>query len=264
MPSRKTTEVLSITKKRNKHYEVATTSFTVLLDENTFTDFFLYVGKELSEKDAEDLRKAGETASIRDYAFSLLGRKRYSKAEMKDKLLGKYPNEEAVFAVINDLKEYGLINDEEYAKDYKEEKENALYGKKRITDDLRFKKRISPKIVMTLSFVNEKENAKKYLSSISKSLSSYPYITKKRKAHDILLRRGYDEESISSALESLEESDEDKVAAKLEKDAKRAYTRYQQKYEGKELRARVYSYLYRKGYESEDISTCLERMMNEH
>ncbi len=264
VPSRKTTEVVSLEKKRNGQYLVKAGSFSFLLDENAFTDFYLYPGKELSDEEIKALDRAAKSASISSYAYSLLGKKRYSEAEMKDKLMDKFANEEAISKLLNDLIQYKLIDDEAYAKDYKEEKENALFGKIRIKEELRYKRKVPAAIVDALSFPNEKENAEKYLQSISRAISSYPYLAKKKKAHDILLRRGFTEEAIAYALKGLEKDDKDKILQRMEIEAARAYTRYQRKYEGKELRARVYSSLYKKGYESEDIASCLERIENEH
>ncbi len=263
VPERKIIEISSIEKKKHL-YEVKASPFVFLLDEGAFTDFYLYPEKKLSEEEVRRLKEASETSSLNSYAISLLNRKRYSKSEMKDKLFSKSTSEDAVSKVLDNLLSYGLLDDEAYAKDYKEEKENALFGRRRIKEELRFKRRISPQIVNALLFSNEKEHAQQYLLSISKSLSSYPYGAKKKKAHDILLRRGYEEEDITYALRSLKEEDKDKVVQRMEMEASRAYNRYKRKYEGKELKSHVYSFLYRKGYGGEDIASCLERIINEH
>lgn len=264
MPSRKTIEVLSLEKKSKGQYLLKAGSLSFLLDENGITDFYLYPGKELSEEEIKALEKAAKGASISSYAYSLLGKKSYSEAEMKDKLTAKFANEEAISKVLKDLLVHKLVDDESYAKDYKEEKENACFGKKRIKNELSYKKRIPSKIVDALSFDSEKENAEKFLRSISRSLSSYPHLAKKKKAHDILLRRGFEEEATAYALKSLEKDDKEKILQRMEIEASSAYRRYQRKYDGEELRARVYSFLYKKGYEAEEITLCLERIENVH
>ncbi len=265
MPSRKTISVNSISRDKKGYFVIKAGSYSFSLSEDAFTNFYLREGKELTEAEITSLKEESALSSLRDYAVSSLARKQYSKREMKEKLLRKNPNEKAVFAVIQSLERYGLLDDESYAKDYKEERENALYGKKRILEELQFKKGISPRILGNLVFQHEIENAKKYASSLSRSLLSYPYLSRMEKTKNALSRRGFEKDAIDFALCVLNEKDDERVQNRLYVDASTAYARYARKYNNEyELFSHLWSFLVKKGYRSEDVLTVVERIKHEH
>lgn len=263
MPSRKIIKINSISIDKKGRYLIKAGSYSFLLNENSFTDGFFYIGKDLTESDVSFLKEESRVCFLSDYAYSLLSRKSYSKHEMKEKLLHKDPNEKMVDSVLIRLEKYGLIDDLNYAINYKESRENALYGKKFILDELRYKKGISDQILSNLSFNNEREHAQKYLTHLSRSLESYPYKTQKEKAKISLLRRGFDYEMINDLLNHSLEQNDSKVFKRLNADADRAYLRYKQKYNGYELFARVRVSLARKGYGTDEIEDAIRRIKNE-
>lgn len=257
---RKTIKVSEIVSKRNHFYEVKASSYSFLLDENSFTNHFLYVGKELDHEEIKRLKEESATSELSSYAISLLSRKRYSKHELKERLLKKNPSTQAVFATIKQLEQYSLIDDASYAYDYKEEKERALYGKKRILDELRYKKGISPTVLSSLSFLKEKENAKRYVELTSRSYSSLPYLSKKKKMQSVLERRGFEEEAIAYALNGISKEETKLVEERFEKVAKAALERYLKRYNSSyELKGHLYAYLKGKGYSVSQIESFLER-----
>lgn len=265
MPSKRTISIHSISRDKKGIYIVKAGPYSFRLSEDAFTNFYLREGKEITESEIRALKEESSLSSLRDFAIASLSKKQYSKHEMKQKLLRRNPNEKAVFAVIKSLETYGLLNDESYAKDYKDERENALYGKKRILEELQFKKGISPCIFEHLVFSHEKDNAKKYILSLSRSLSSYPLLLRTQKAKNALMRRGFDKDAIDFAIRYLGKEDDKKVQDRLEKDASGAYVRYARKYNNDyELFSHLWSFLLRKGYQSEDISNVVERIKHEH
>lgn len=257
---RKTIKVSEIVSKRNHFYLIKASSYSFLLDENAFTNHFLYVGKELDQEEIKRLKEESSTSELASYAISLLARNRYSTHELKEKLLKKNPSNKAVFATIKQLEQYSLLDDASYAYDYKEEKERTLYGKKRILDELRYKKGISPSILNSLSFQKEKENAKKVVEMSARSLEALPYLSKKQKVQSLLTRRGFEEEAISYALNSINQEESPIVNERFEKVAKAALESYRKRYNSSyELKGHLYAFLKRKGYSNEQIESFLER-----
>jgi len=261
VPSKRIINISSVTRDKKGHYLIKAGPYSFSLNENAFTDGFYYEGKELSESDLSLLKEESNLTLLSDYAYSLLSRRNYSRHEIKEKLLQKTNNEKSVSHVIKELEKYGLLDDETYAKDYKESREAALYGKNLILNELRYKKGISPNILEKLTFTQEKENAKKYLLRLSRSLTSYPPRVRNEKAKNALCRRGY---SLDTFDPSLLEGEEDKVINKLNFEANRAYLRYKEKYSDYECFAHLYSFLLRKGYERDDVENAIRSIKNEH
>ncbi len=241
---------------KKKTFEVSFGLEKVSLSIDSFTDHYLYVGKEIDEKEFLEIKRGAENEEIYKYALKLALTGSYSSFEAKEKLKKKTsnPNE-----IINKLKERGLLDDEEFAKEYKEEKERQLYGANRIKDDLLHKKMIPLSIVDSLKFEDEEENARKLLSSYEKRFSSFPLEEKKRKTIEVLLRKGFSR-GVAIKLSSSLTEDKEKCQARLEKDYELLYKRYQNKYDGYNLRNHIYQALLRRGYEQDSIKEIMEEM----
>ncbi len=246
------TSIKENTKKKTFEVSFGLEKFSLSID--SFTDHYLYVGKEINEKEFLEIKRSAENEKIYKYALKLAISGSYSTYEVKEKLKKKISDP---LSIISKLKDRGLLNDEEYALEYKEEKEKQLYGENRIKDDLLHKKMISPEIVANLEFLNEEENAKKLLQIYEKRLCSLPIQEKKRKAMDILLRKGYSSNAALTLLSSLKE-DKEKSQLRLRKEFEQLKKRYQNKYDGYSLKSHIYQALIRRGYNQESIKEVME------
>ena len=128
--------------KKKRTFEVSFGLEKLILSEDTFTDYLLYVGKEISSSLFLRMKKESELEGIYEYALSLLSKGSYSSYEIEEKIKKKLPEGETPYPILKRLRMNHLLNDEEYAKEYKEEKEEQGYGSIRIRDDLLKKKRI--------------------------------------------------------------------------------------------------------------------------
>ncbi len=203
--------------KKKKTFEVSFGLEKLTLSEDTFTDYLLYVGKEISSSLFLRMKKESELEGIYEYALSLLSKGSYSSYEIEEKIKKKLPEGETPYPILKRLRMNQLLNDEEYAKEYKEEKEEQGYGSIRIRDDLLKKKRISLDIVDSLSFQNEEEKAKAIALSMEKRLETYPLKQKREKAISSLLRRGFPMEICLEAVSSFRENKEES-RKRLERD----------------------------------------------
>ena len=239
--------VTSIKENKKKHtYVVSFGLESFILSEDVYTDFYLYVGKELSAKEFGLLKSESKLDKAYTYAINLCGTGRYSSYEVKKKIDDKFHLENS-YVVISRLKKNGFLNDEEFAKEYKEEKENQLYGSLRIIDDLIHKKMVDEKIAYSLQFENEDENAEKYAAMIEKKYERLPLESKKMKGMNALLRRGF---SIPVAIVALLNYKEDKgkSIASFNRDYTNLSKRYKNKYSGLAYKKHLTDALLRRGY----------------
>jgi regulatory protein len=160
------------------------------------------------------------------------------------------------------LKQEGFIDDKRFAYEYAEIKEASLYGRGRISDDLEFVYHVSKEIISSISWSDDEEASKQVARALDRKYSSFPYIKKKAKAKLFLEKRGFLPSSISLALEEIKE-DKEKTDKKLYLDATNAYRRLKLRYNGYELRQRLFASLLRKGYDSGSLAKALEEISNE-
>ena len=176
------------------------------------------------------------------------------------KLKAKQKEEQSVASVITRLKKAGLLDDKELAKEYKEEKENLLYGEERIKDELLHEKVISPEIVNKLRFAHELEHAKIAASQIEKKYDKYPYKSKIAKAVEALQRRGFSYDVSSKAVLGYKKSNKNE-SKNLKITGETLLKGYKRKYEGRDLREHMFVALARRGYEIESINQYLEEVL---
>ena len=111
-------------------------------------------------------------AALYEYAVNALGRHMRTVAEltrlMRNKVERSERGQKKIDAVLARLKEYGYVNDADYAANYaKLRQENASFGKRRVRQDLAVKGVKAEVIASTLDTayegVNEEELARKHL-----------------------------------------------------------------------------------------------------
>lgn len=248
------------TSSRSKKVSVYFGNEKIEISPDTYSDYYLYVGKEMSEKEYKDLLFKIKQDDLYKYGLSLAVKYCYSTFEVITKLKNKANEDQSVAFVITRLKKAGLLDDEEFAKEYKETKEIELYGEERIKEDLLHKKLIDPSIVNKLKFKNEYEHAKTVAEQIEKKLDRYPYNAKMQKALEALRRRGFTYEVSSKAISGykMHRKEDNKLLNKIGETLLKQYSR---KYSGYELRKHMFAALARRGYEIDDINNYLEEVL---
>lgn len=230
------------------------------VSQDVFSDYYLYVGKELTSKEYKDLVFKIKQDSLYQYALSLAIKCCYSTYEIIVKLKAKASEEQSIRDIITRLKKAGLLDDKQFALDYKELKESELYGKNRIKDDLLHKKVIDPSIVNSLKFSNELEHAKKAAEAIEKRLEKYPYNAKISKGIEALERRGFSYDIASKAVERYKK-DQRFENKQLKITGETLLKQYKRKYSGYDLRQHMFAALARRGYNIESINQYLEEVL---
>ena len=232
---------------------------------HSFTDQPLYEGKEISEQGFSQLKKAAMLDEYYDYALKLCSGSSKTVHEVSAKLESKKASQEMISAICSRLLKIGLLDDSMYAKVYASDiADFKSYGRRKILYELK-KKGIRDEILSQLVFdeENEKSKAIKYATLLNKRNEKAPNGKKQAKIIQGLIQRGFDEDvAIMAAKECASVNDEESDRNALVKDYFIYRAKYEKKYEGYELRQRIFGALMRKGYQSEDIQNTMEENEN--
>ena len=232
----------------------------VEVSQDVFSDYYLYVGKVLTNKEYKELIFKIKQDSLYQYALSFAIKGCYSTFEIITKLKAKASEDQSIRDIITRLKKYDLLDDKQLALDYKELKESELYGMNRIKDDLLHKKVIDPSIVNSLRFTHELEHAKKAAEALEKKLDRYPYNAKINKGIEALERRGFSYDVASKAVERYKK-DQRFENKQIKITGETLLKQYKRKYSGYDLRQHMFAALARRGYNVESINQYLEEVL---
>lgn len=224
----------------------------------TYLDFKLYPNKELSDKEYKDIISRDKYDDAYQYALGLIGKYEYTEERLTEKLVSKGYDKKSITKIIKKLKDSGLINDEDYIKNFIEYENDKLYGEYRIKRDL-MEKGISKERVDELKF-SEKDERKKIVELtklLEKKYASKATEAKKRGMYSALIRYGYENDLAKEMVESLTPTDAKIELKELKNDFKKVKAKYERKYEGYELKQKITESLLRKGYRYSDINNLL-------
>lgn len=219
------------------------------ISKETFTDFTLFKGKTLNEKDYQKIVKREKEQLYLNYAINLLSKKAYSVKEIQNRLTKKGASEESIAFVINYLKKYQLLDDNLLLQERLDYGNYMHYGRGRIIDDL-YISGVPSSLINNLSFPFDKELEKAlfFIPKLDKQYSKYSYKMKKNHAFQSLVRLGFDNDVINQALENLKHDNEQTELVKAKKEYQLVYNKYKNKYKNYELKEKITNYLLNKGY----------------
>ena len=235
------------------------------ISKEAYLSSYLYEGKTLSQKDVDKLVEISASSKLLNYALTLVNKKRYSERKLYEKLKAKEEDKKAIWAVINKLKDNGLVDDKTYMLDLIAWDDTRLFGKNKIIKHLK-DQGIPDDIVAKARFSssNELKKAKALLPKLDKKYARYAYEIKKKRIYSALISWGYDIDIARSVIGDTKKDAPKKEKEKLKYDYLKIKRRYENKYEGYELRKRVYAALANKGYKSNEIRMVLEDYDNEN
>ena len=229
------------------------------ISHETYLDFKLYPNKELSDKEYKAIISRDKFDDAYQYAVSLISKNEYTEEKLTEKLLSKGYDKKNVSKIVKKLKESGLIDDDEYIRDYIEYANAKLFGEYRIKQGL-LEKGIAKEKIDELKFKekDEKRKINELSSLLEKKYASKATEAKKKSMYDALIRYGYDVELVKEVVENTTPTDEKIELKELKKDLKKAKAKYERKYEGYELKKKITESLLRKGYRYKDINNLME------
>ena len=233
------------------------------ISEEAYTSSYLYIGKELNQKDIDKLLQITSVKKLSTYAMSLLTKGHYTEWKMREKLYAKGGEKPDVDYIINKLKELDLLDDKAFIEDFLGYGEERLWGKNKIKQELAKKGIFAEEIdKIHFSLATEKKKAVALIPSLEKKYAK-SYQQKRQHIYAALINRGFDHEVANYALSKISNKDEKDEKKKLKEDFKKIVGRLSKKYKGRELKERIYRALISKGYKYGDISELLGGMDND-
>ncbi len=148
-----------------------------------------------------------EFAKAKNYSFLLLKPRMRSESEIAQRLKLKEFSPEVVTKTLEYLREKNLINDNEFAKSWIEERKRKSMGLRKIANELRAKgiknQVIESQIGSAKSSYNETEMIRKIAEKkLDKLKGVDPEIASSR-VYAYLLRRGFPEQVVTDTIEGL-------------------------------------------------------------
>ena len=232
---------------------------TLKISKEAYLSSYLYEGKSLSNKEIAKLEEITALSTLLNYALSLISKRHYSEKKIYEKLLAKENNKTAINSVINKLKENDLLDDRAYMEDLITWDDERLFGKNKIVKHLK-DQGIHDTLVSKAHFShsNELKKAKSLVIKLNRKYDRYGFENKKKHVYQALLVQGYDYETAKEAIELIKEDKPKVEKEKLLNDFEKIKKRYSNKYEGYQLKQKIYTALLNKGYKSKDIRIMLE------
>ena len=260
-PLRNSGKKITKIKKYKTHINVYFGEEKLEVSSDVFTSFYLYKGKELSDKEYRELTSRIDNEKLLSYALRLLSAHLYSEWKMREKLYAKEAEKSQVDEIISYLKKQGFIDDIIFIEEYLIYANNNNIGKNKIKENL-LRKGIFQEDIEKIRF-KEKEEMNKANRVLPKLIKRYErYNARSQKDHIVqaLVREGFDLDIALEVTRELDLHDEKKEVKLLKKDYELVKTRYSRKYKGRELREKILAALLRKGYKGKDIF----KMMGEY
>ena len=232
---------------------------TLKISKEAYLSSYLYIGKSLTNKEINKLNELTALSTLLNYAMNLISKRHYSERKMFEKLYAKEANKEAVISVISRLKENDLLDDKAYMEDLIAWDNERGFGKNKTIKHL-MDQGIPNNLIAKAHFSssNELKKAKGLVPKLERKYARYAFNNKKNHVYQALLQHGFDYEVAKEAADLVKSDSPRLEKEKLINDYKKVFKRLENKYEGYELKKRIYNALLSKGYKGKDIRLVLE------
>lgn len=164
----------------------------------------LQVGQELSSNQIESLTGSDEVQRCLEAAYRYLGYRPRSESEIRERMQRRGFAAETMDAVVIRLKEQALLDDEAFARFWKENRDSFRPRSRWLTGlELRRRGVGNSVIDQVVAGIDDEENA--YRAALQKTRHGTPadYQSFRRRLGDYLRRRGFNYEVISHTLERI-------------------------------------------------------------
>lgn len=228
------------------------------IPKEVFTSFYLYEGKDISNKEINEIKNKIKIYELYKYARRIASTHLYSEYRVREKLYLKTTYKAEVDEVINKLKDIGLINDQVLVEQYVNECKTKLLGKNKINAKL-YEIGVFPELINNIYYDDKDEyiRARSLLNKLDKTYDKYNNRRKKDKIIAALISKGYELDIALRVSEEMHYSNNKEEENKLKKDYQKVLINYKKKYQGRELRDKIIMSLTRKGYRINDINKIL-------
>lgn len=264
MPSKNSGKVITKIKINKKDVSICLGKERLKISEDAYAMTYLYVGKELSNKEIKNLLEISSLAKLVKYALSLLEKGHLSEWKMREKLYAKEATKSQVDSIIKRLKANDLIDDEAFIADHLAWSEERNIGKNKIIKELLdrgvFEERIAK---INFPYNKEKQKALFQLPKLEKKYAKFSFEKKKQHVYAGLLSLGFESNVANEVIERIAPINLKEENNKLKADLEKVYSRLSKKYEGYELQIKVINTLRNKGYSYSSIKKMMEVKQND-
>ena len=231
----------------------------IQISKEAYLSTYLYESKAISKKEIDKLLELTASSALLNYALSLMSKRHYSEKKLIEKLKKKDNNWSAINIVITKLKANDLLDDKALMEDLIAWDDERKFGKNKIIKHLK-DQGIPDTLVAKARFSssNELKKAKSLLPKLDKKYSRYAYESKKKHIFSALLSQGYDPDIARQVVGDTKRDQPNKEREKLNNDYQKIRRRYISKYEGYELKKKIYAALVNKGYKHSEIRQVME------
>ena len=235
------------------------------ISKEAFVSSYLYAGKNLSSKDIANLEEITAMTNLLNYALQIVSKKHLSEKAMLEKLLKKEDNYVAAKKVITKLKENDLLDDKAFMQDLIAWDNERNFGQNKIVKHLK-DKGIPEALINKVNFPQslEKKKAKALLDKLDRKYSRYAYESKKKHVYQALISKGFSPSISKEAAELVKSGSDKNELEKVKIDYLKIKKRYEKKYEGYELKQKIYAALLNKGYKNSSIKNVLGEFNDEN
>ena len=231
----------------------------IQLSVESYFQYGIKNAKGLSEELYEKLKDEERLFKAYRSCLRKLSLKDHTVKQIKDHLKTKQLNKEESDAIIEKLKSYGLLNDEQYCKAMIAHYEDSRLSNRQIKLKL-MQSGISEQLITKHLKADAKAEfqkalalAKRYNTSIkNKSLNA-----KKQAILSKIVAAGFSYDTAMNAVQSIQIQGQNELEL-LRKEVNKAITKYSRKYEGRDLESHVITSLMQKGFDYTDIRKAME------
>ena len=104
----------------------------------------------------------------------------------------------------------------------------------------------------------ERKKAKTLLDKLDRKYAKYAYESKKKHVYQALVAQGYNHDIAREVTNDLKRKNDKVEQSLLTRDYEKIKSRYEKKYEGYQLKQKIYAALVNKGYKYQEIKKVLE------
>lgn len=223
------------------------------LNPNTYTEYNLYLRKELSDKAYQDLLHFDSYTKDLNYAMNLVSKYAYTEYKLTKKLEEKKISSAHVKRIINDLLNHHLLDDKAFAIDYARNLSLRHKGPYYIKNKLKALGVKDRDIESSLNKLNHQESLESlihYIKTLDARYTRAKVVDKVSKIKKACLSAGYRYEMVNEALNKTKLSKVNYVDA-----IKKDYMKFKRQYDSN---TDIIKALKRKGYSYSKIKMVME------
>jgi regulatory protein len=198
-------------------------------------------------------------STLLNYDLQIVSKKHLSEKEMLEKVIKKEDNYAAAKKVIAKLKENDLLDDKAFMQDLIAWDNERNFGQNKIVKHLK-DKGIPDALINKVNFPQsiERKKAKALLDKLDRKYAKYAYESKKKHVYQALVAQGYNHDIAREVTNDLKRKNDKVEQSLLTRDYEKIKSRYEKKYEGYQLKQKIYAALVNKGYKYQEIKKVLE------